>query len=357
MGTPLFLDMLCKTYQVSGDAPTNIGELFRSFTKIDYSRHKPSTTITPRSDNFFDFCHEILQELAFLMIHADSHSLRLQISKTEAQKWIEHRFAERGEASTASKAKQWLDDAVRLHLLQQTEGGEAVEFIHQVFQEYYAAEWILRHYEDLSDDQIVAHYFNPIKWTESILILAGLLSDRSKVLSMLKMAVTVDLTLAAKLSGRVKDEFQNDAFVYIKDCVQNEANNSDAVRSILKHNQTKFWADFLVDYLENPQEKRINLMVWFDHCDSLVRVNCERTREYFRSVLNDKGASRDINDQDKVGEALRSLIDLGDVESIISFIVGKTQKPTSGNIERAINHLGDVRDEKHVPLLVSLLGC
>lgn len=354
LSTPLFLDMLCKTYQLSGHAPSNIGELFRRFTEIHYSNHKPSTTITPRADDFFDFCHEILQELAFLMIHADGHSLRLQISKTEAQKWLEHRFAERGEASTASKAKQWLDDAVRLHLLQQTEDGEAIEFIHQVFQEYYAAEWILRHYEDLSDDQMMAHYFNPIKWTESILILAGLLGDRLKVLIMLKMAVLVDLAFAAKLSGRVKDEFQCDAFAYIKGYVQNEANNPYTVRSILKHNQTKFWADFLIDYLENPQKKKINIGGWFDHCNSLIRVNCERTKGYFRSILNDKGTSKEPNDQDKVNEALRSLIELGDTESVISFIVSKTPKPTSGNIERAINHLGDVRDEKHAPLLISL---
>ena len=354
---PLFLDMFCETYESSGQAPISIGELFRDFTKIHYPKHKPSTTVIPRSDDFFDFCHETLQGLAFLMLNADGNerSIWLQISEVKAQKWLEHIFAERGETCAASKANQWLNDAVRLHLLQQTGDEEAIEFVHQQFQEYYAAEWMLRHYEDLSDDQIKTHYFNQIKWTESVSLLIGLLRCWPKVLHILEMAASVDLTFATKLSGRVRDEFQSDAFEYVKTCLHDTISSHDTIISILKHNQTRFWADYLVAYLESPQGKRVHLVYWFNHCDSLMKINCKRTREYFRSILNEKGSSKDLDDRDKVGDALRVLSKLGDIEGIILFIVSKTPKPTAWNIERGINYLGDVRDEKHVPLLISIL--
>lgn len=353
---PLFLDMLCETYQLTGHVAENIGELFRSFTKSLYSKHKPSISLVPRSDDFFDFCHEILQELAFLMMHAggDAQSIWLQVSKDQAQLWLEERFAERGEMNAASKAKQWIDDAIRLHLLQQTDEAK-VEFVHQLFQEYYAAEWLLRHYDDLTKDQLIAHYFNLHKWTEPILILAGLQSTRSNALAMTELAISVDLTLAARLSGRVQGEFQLTAFEQFKGHLHSKVTDNELLLEIIGFNQTKYWADFVVDYLENPEQNKIRLHHWFKYSKSLSLVNCDRTVEYFRSILVSKGASDDLDDRDMVRESLRLLIGLGDVKGIVSFVTKQVPKPISSNIESALAHLGNVKDPRYVPLFISLL--
>ena len=352
--TPLLLSMLCEIYLLIGSVPKNIGELFRRFTNSQYMKHKPSTTVVARSDDFFDFCHEILQELAFSMTHAggDGQSLRLQISKVEAQAWLEMQFSVRGVINAASKAKQWLDDAIRLHLLQQADD-ENVEFIHQLFQEYYAAEWLLRHFEDLTDDQIGAHYFNPIKWTESMSILVGLLNDEARVLNILELAASIDLKLATKLSGKVKLELQPVAFDYIKNYLQKEIVDESIFFSILKHNETESWASFIVGYLQSGSQKKMHIVTWLDHSESLAVINCQCTRDYYRSILNTKSRSKHLDDRDKIGEALSVLSKFGDVKAIISLALSDTA--TSLNVNRAANFLGDVRNEQHVSLLADYM--
>ena len=352
--TPLFLSMLCDTYQLIGSVPKNIGELFRRFTNSEYMKHKPSTTVVASSDDFFDFCHEILQELAFSMTHAggDGQSLRLQISKVEAQAWLEMQFSARGVINAASKAKQWLDDAIKLHLLQQADD-ENVEFIHQLFQEYYAAEWLLRHFEDLTDDQIGAHYFNPIKWTESIFILVGLLSDEARVLDIIELATSVDLKFATKLSGKVRPEFQAVAFDYIKRHLQNEIADESTFFSMLKYNESEPWANFIIGYLRSDSQKKMHIVDWLDHSKSLSVINYQSTGEYYRSILNINSRSKHLDDRDKVGEALAVLSKFGDVEAIISLALSDTATPL--NAGRAANFLADVRNEQHVSLLADYM--
>ena len=352
--TPLLLSMLCEIYQLIGSVPKNIGELFRRFTNSQYMKHKPSTTVVARSDDFFDFCHEILQELAFSMTHAggDGQSLRLQISKVEAQAWLEMQFSARGVISAASKAKQWLDDAIRLHLLQQVDD-ENIEFIHQLFQEYYAAEWLLRHFEDLTDDQIRAHYFNSIKWTEPVYILVGLLSDETRALNIIELATSVDLKFATKLSGKVRLEFQAVAFDYIKRRLQNETADESTFFSMLKHNESESWASFIIGYLQSDSQKKMHIVDWLDHSKSLSVINYQCTGEYYRSILNINSRSKHLDDRDRVGEALAVLSKFGDVEAIISLALSDTATPL--NAGRAANFLADVRNEQHVSLLADYM--
>ena len=190
---PLLLDMLCDTYQSLGNIPHNQGELFRQFTHERYEKHKPKDMLTPRHNEFFDFRDEVFQEIAFYMMDADGDgkNLWLQVKPTDIEKRLEKYFREKGSSDAPSKVKQWLDDSLNFHLLQRAADKDKIEFSHQLFQEYYAAEWLLRHLGDLSDDQLCAHFLNSIKWTESILMLVGL-SDDSEKNRLLRLSKIVD---------------------------------------------------------------------------------------------------------------------------------------------------------------------
>jgi predicted NACHT family NTPase len=60
-----------------------------------------------------------------------------------------------------------LDDLLKYHLLQIRSENE-IEFCHQLFQEYYAAEWLLQRLLNLTDEQLKYYFLNYLKWTEAI---------------------------------------------------------------------------------------------------------------------------------------------------------------------------------------------
>lgn len=181
--TPLLLDMLCDTYPTSENVAQNQGELFRQFTHDQYEKHKPKDTLIPRHNEFFDFRDEVLQEVAFYMMDADGDgkNLWLQVKRTDIEKRLEKYFREKNSSDVPRKVKQWLDDALNFHLLQRAADKDKVEFAHQLFQEYYAAEWLLRNLNELEDQQICAFYINPIKWTNALGMLFELLDSESDI--------------------------------------------------------------------------------------------------------------------------------------------------------------------------------
>lgn len=176
--TPLLLDMLCSTYKNSKTIPQNRGKLFRQFTRDEYPKYKPSNSITLHSDDFSDFCNEVLQELAFFMMDAGGNEkhLWLQIERDIAKNNLQKYFSK----EAGSKVNDWLRDALKFHLLQYTENENKIEFTHQLFQEYYAAEWLLHHLNNLSNEQLIAHFLNSHKWYESFKILADLLETEEQ---------------------------------------------------------------------------------------------------------------------------------------------------------------------------------
>nr|RNJ70468.1 MAG: hypothetical protein EDM05_04925 [Leptolyngbya sp. IPPAS B-1204] len=63
----------------------------------------------------------------------------------------------------AQVAKEWLEDLLEFHLLQVTNDPNKIEFHHQLFQEYYAAEWLLLKLPTLSDEQLKYRFLNYLK--------------------------------------------------------------------------------------------------------------------------------------------------------------------------------------------------
>ncbi|MBM0740936.1 HEAT repeat domain-containing protein [Phormidium sp. CLA17] len=219
--TPLLLKILCDVVQDSpdGQLPQNRGELFRQEFVRRYEKFKPSHTL-PTSGDSRRFTAELLQHLAFTMIQGDPHtdpckptSSWLTISKTKAEKVLEDYLTGRVE-TPAQNAKAWLEDLLRFKLLV-VKDLDHIEFLHQLFQEYYAAEKLLALLPTLSHAELKQDYLNYLKWTEVIALMLGLLHNETQALQTVDLSLQVDLRLGARLAGRVKWRFQEQAVMLV----------------------------------------------------------------------------------------------------------------------------------------------
>ncbi len=86
--------------------------------------------------------------------------------------------------------------------------GDKIEFRHQLLQEYYAAEYLLRKLPDINDDKLKRNYLNLLKLTEPLALMLSLVEDETQALRVVKLGLNIDLMLGARLAGEVKPEFQ-----------------------------------------------------------------------------------------------------------------------------------------------------
>lgn len=216
--TPLLLKLLCDVFDPkTNQIPQNRGELFQWFDR-DYRRIKKEIEYVPVSENFWEFKSEILQYLAFSMIQGEIQPADLQkppepwltIPKSRAEEILETWLHQRGILDAPTKAKKWLQDLCNYHLLQNAAKIEEIEFHHQLFQEYYAAEYLLKVLPTLTDDQLKRDYLNYLKWTEPLALMLALVEEEAQALRVVRLALDVDLMLGARLAGEVKWEFQAD---------------------------------------------------------------------------------------------------------------------------------------------------
>jgi hypothetical protein len=204
--TPLFLGMLCDVFGETGKIPENKGELFRLFDQ-KYDKFKG---FPPVSKDSRLFKSEILQHLAFVMMTGDSSKpteFWLTIDRRMAEREIERFLIDRV-SEPGLKAKEWLEDLQEHHLLQVATNTSQVEFRHQLFQEYYAAEKLLGmlqdSHSDIIDEQRFQHfYLNYLKWTEVISIGISLVTDELIALKVVRSSLNVDLLLGCNLSELV----------------------------------------------------------------------------------------------------------------------------------------------------------
>jgi HEAT repeat protein/3',5'-cyclic AMP phosphodiesterase CpdA len=101
----------------------------------------------------------------------------------------------------------WLEDLRKHHLIQRG-AGDQIEFRHQLIQEYYTAECLLKLLPSLSEDELKREYLNYLKWTEPLALMLELVEDEAQAVRVVKLALEVDLRLGARLAGAVKPEWQ-----------------------------------------------------------------------------------------------------------------------------------------------------
>jgi hypothetical protein len=131
---------------------------------------------------------------------------RLALPRIKAEQILTE-FVQDREPYPAKTAERCLKDLLKHHLIQIN--GDQIEFRHQLIQEYFAAEKLLRLLPDLSDEQLKRDYLNLLKWTEPIALMLALVDEEDQALRVVKLAMDdVDLMLGSRFAGEVKPAFQ-----------------------------------------------------------------------------------------------------------------------------------------------------
>ena len=220
--TPLLLKMLCDVFELKQEIPKSKGELFR-WVDQEYDRLKGLTTLAPELRHW---SADLLQRLAFEMMQGNNPTkLDLTLLRTDAIAIFEAFLQERGVTDFGQKARVWLEDLQKYHLLQRSVD-QKIEFHHQLFQEYYAAEYLLQRLLTLSDAVLQRKYLNYLKWTEPLSLMLGLVEDDWQALRVVRSALTVDLRLGVRLAEDVRWKVRDRTILLL--------NNLDVIPSLRK---------------------------------------------------------------------------------------------------------------------------
>jgi HEAT repeat protein/predicted MPP superfamily phosphohydrolase len=266
-----------------GKVPPNLGLVFRQFALSYYGKLKQDVPVTEESR---DWCQLLLEQLAFRMTQGrEKTQLQVAISKQEAEEILTAFLRGEGLEQPRNRALKWLKDLLKHHLIQ-LGANDQIEFRHQLIQEYYTAEYLLKvltpsgrtspptpllqgegsnvHVPPfprregglgglgLSDDELKREFLNYLKWTEPLALMLELVEDEAQAVRVVKLALEVDLRLGAKLAGAVKPEFQEKT------------------------------VDLIAE-LDIPQSRKIELLD-FAHSDSAVSILCQAFKDEDSSI-------------------------------------------------------------------------
>ncbi|MBD1839216.1 HEAT repeat domain-containing protein [Coleofasciculus sp. FACHB-64] len=202
--TPLLLWMLCSLFRAMGKVPPNLGLVFRQFA-LSYDRKlKQDIPISEESRRWW---HRLLEQLAWVMTSGEEKTeLQVAIPRQKAEAVLTEFLAGRV-AHPEDCALCWLKDLLNHHLIQ-LGAGDQIEFRHQLIQEYYTAESLLKLLPSLGDDELKREYLNYLNWTEPLALMLELVEDEAQAVRVVKLALEVDLRLGARLAGSVKPQWQ-----------------------------------------------------------------------------------------------------------------------------------------------------
>jgi len=196
--TPLFLWMLCSVFASnSNQIPSNLGSVFRRFTEI---YDKQDILI---SEELRLWQQQLLQQLAWVMTQGKSETeLFVAISIQEAKAKLTV-FLQGKVDSPDNFASHQLEYLLNHHLIQFSTGNQ-IEFLHQLLQEYYTAEWLLKRLPNLSENELKWNYLNYQKWTEPLTMMLNLVEDEDQAVRVVYFALEVDFELGLRLAGVAK---------------------------------------------------------------------------------------------------------------------------------------------------------
>jgi HEAT repeat protein len=204
--TPLLLWMLCRVYVEQAKIPENLGSAFQEFSSIYDNKLKADVPVYKNSRSWWS---ELLQQLAFNMIPVEGLIPILNISKHKAEEILTQFLECEKFDKPRDYAKRWLEDLLEHHLIQYT-NNDKIEFRHQLIQEYYTAESLLKQLPHLLRDEyrLKWEHLNYLKWTEPLALMLELVEDGKQAFRIVQLAQEVDLRLSAKLAGAVKPDLQ-----------------------------------------------------------------------------------------------------------------------------------------------------
>ncbi len=189
--TPLLLWMLCSVFQSTGNVPSNLGLVFRQFTKAYNRRRLQDISVT---DELRRWWQPLLEHLAWKMTQGrELTQLQVAISRQEAEEIFTEFLRQEGFDKPRDRAMGWLQDSLKHHLIQ-LGAEDKIEFRHQLIQEYYTAESLLKQLPQLGDDRLKREYLNYLKWTEPLALMLEMVEQEEQALRVVKLALEVDLT-------------------------------------------------------------------------------------------------------------------------------------------------------------------
>lgn len=201
---PYMLTMLASTYKSTGELPSNRAKLYEGFlTQFFIEESKKSG-----SKISLNIKHDLLSDLAFYM---DNKVVSIDIARVQkivGQKLIQIRDTFEHDFT----APDVLDELLSNSLISLEFGN--VNFIHQSIQEFYTAKEVAERLETgkLRLDDLT-EYIDDARWTETLKMLSGLLTDASGFIRVVKKR---DLLLAAECihaSSFVDPELVDEAIV------------------------------------------------------------------------------------------------------------------------------------------------
>jgi HEAT repeat protein/energy-coupling factor transporter ATP-binding protein EcfA2 len=347
--TPLLLQMLCDVCAERGEIPANRGELFRREFRDRYARFKKASMLPNQ-----DLVPDLLGHLAGTMMQGEGERATtptLELYRDEARRLVEEFLLAKGETSRGTAAAGYLKDLLANHLLQEvSEKSDYIKFHHQLFQEYYAAEWLLKQWSKLSDEQRKCHYLNYLKWTEPIALMMGLLEDESTAMRVVKLALDVDLSLGARLAGEVDAGFQEKTIVLVS--TQKLPDGQELPNWLKIELLGKTRSKFAVPKIRQLFDPKVSDSACSKAIDALKEINSETVisalLEIFETCPNEHYRR----------SAVESLIGIG-TSSAISELVKILESRHEGKIEDVIKACREVdkniiRNTESVPLLAQL---
>jgi HEAT repeat protein len=253
--TPLLLKMLCDVFEQNGEIPKSRGDLFRKEFARRYEEFKPER-LRNVSEESRRFAFNLLSYLAFTMVKGERHTdpckpsaSWITISQTQAETIIANFLAvdRTPTLEITTKAKEWLEDLVEWHLLQIASKPTHIEFHHQLFQEYYAAEWLAPQLEKFNDEELQYYYLNYLKWTESLAMSMSFVESEVLAVRMVKLALEVDLSLGARLAGEATLSLQNATL----NVLLQKGFQPSLTIWLLEQTQSQYALPFLIDIQKN----------------------------------------------------------------------------------------------------------
>jgi HEAT repeat protein len=332
--TPLLLTMLCGVFRATGEIPANLGLLFRGFAQLHQGKLKEDVPVSDRSRHWWQ---PLLTHLGEYMMQADKPTeFRVAMPKTEVRREFERWLHGRVEAP-GDRAAECLEDLLE-HSLLQVQAGENIEFLHQLIQEYYAAEALLVQLPQLSDWELKREYLNYLKWTEPLALMLALVGDEAQALRVVRLALEVDWMLGARLAGEVKREFQEQTVGMV---------NGLAVPQWLKVVLLeKTRSDFAVEGLVRALEDKDSYVRW-SGAEALGNLGSEAAIPGLLQALEDKDSYVRWSGVEALGK-------LGS-EAAIPGLLRALEHEDAWVRRRAVEALGNLGSEAAIPGLLRAL--
>lgn len=384
--TPLLLWMLCQVFDEESvqsakenrtpQLPDSLGLAFRKFTRLYDQGTEEQQAI--QADAPVDSRRQwpkLLRHLAFaLMQDKELVEFRLSIPREEAETLLTGCLQQEGRANARDCAERWLNDLLTYHLIQpviQPNFEEHIEFRHQLIQEYYAAEYLLRLLPGLSDEDLKRDYLNYLKWTEPIALMLPLLKHEGEDLGIVNLSLDLDWRMGACLSRAVKLESQKQAVMLISSLDLPQWIKVD----LLAETQSNYGVDVLDQILigeketypwrvvealgkiesEHAEDSLLNILSnnhhpleFWNAAEALGKFNSERALEGLLPKLVDQ----DFDVRRRSAEALGKI---GSEKALKSLLIALND--VNNNVrESAAFALGEIGSEQAVEGLITALA-